>query len=141
MPGSDNVHPTVSDVAAWQIWESAWDLAGWLADGAFPMTGKRVLELGCGGALPGLVAALHAAEVTLQDLNREVLEQWTGYNARLSGVAERVTLVAGEWAALGSILPEHSFDLILSAETVYSAASYAALAHCLRRFLHPQGCA
>ncbi len=56
-----------------KLWESAVDLARFLlhqycggAPGGGGMAGMRVLELGCGHGLPGIVCALADAEVTFQ---------------------------------------------------------------------------
>ena len=53
-----------------KLWECAIDLAAHLRhlqqSGKFQLTGKRVMELGCGHGLPGIVALLAGAEVHFQ---------------------------------------------------------------------------
>lgn len=62
-----------------KLWESAVDLARFLLDRFCDggrtgggMAGMRVLELGCGHGLPGIVCALAGAHVTFQVQRREV---------------------------------------------------------------------
>ncbi|XP_050710819.1 histidine protein methyltransferase 1 homolog isoform X2 [Eriocheir sinensis] len=49
------------------IWECTWDLLNHLADMDIIFKNKRVLEIGCGAALPAIFCALHGAHITLQD--------------------------------------------------------------------------
>ena len=55
---------------------------------AEPLKGLRLLDLGCGGGLVGLWAAIHGAEVTAVDLNSHAVEL-TAENARRLGLEER----------------------------------------------------
>nr|XP_053645551.1 histidine protein methyltransferase 1 homolog isoform X1 [Cherax quadricarinatus] len=56
-----------------KVWECTWDLLQFLADSDIKLKGNRVLELGCGTALPALYCALQGAHITLQDYNEEVI--------------------------------------------------------------------
>ncbi|XP_078676468.1 protein-lysine methyltransferase METTL21E-like [Branchiostoma floridae x Branchiostoma belcheri] len=51
-----------------RVWPSAVDLCHFLQKGEFPMQDKKVLELGAGIGLVGIVASLLGADVTLTDL-------------------------------------------------------------------------
>ncbi|XP_042211811.1 histidine protein methyltransferase 1 homolog isoform X2 [Homarus americanus] len=56
-----------------KVWECTWDLLHYFAASGIKMKGCRVLEVGCGAALPALYAAIHGAHITLQDYNEEVI--------------------------------------------------------------------
>ena len=59
-----------------KVWECTLDMLQFISDkGADLVAGKRVLELGCGQGLPGIMCAkLGAASVLLQDYNDEVIK-------------------------------------------------------------------
>lgn len=127
-----------------------WPLLHWLArscrhsHGVAGATGGRVLEIGCGAALPGIACGLSGADVTLCDLNAEVLEQTTAPNIAANAascavasarsgqagscestfdeIVARFGMVSGDWAGLGGHLTSAGFapfDLILASETIY----------------------
>ncbi|MDT8324291.1 MAG: hypothetical protein RRA94_09275 [Bacteroidota bacterium] len=50
-----------------ELWHSAVALAEHLSEGKLPLAGRRVLEIGCGLALPAIVAAAAGARVTCSD--------------------------------------------------------------------------
>ena len=62
-----------------KIWECTHDLIDCLStDSTVSLYGSRVLELGCGMGLPGILALMSGAEcVHFQDYNREVLNCMT----------------------------------------------------------------
>jgi len=117
----------------------------------------RVLELGCGHGVPG-IASLMAREkmekdgkdttllCTLADYNEEVLTEVTIPNARLNGVCEQCTFLAGDWDDLvaapskkqsEAFLSKDEFDLILTSDTIYNVDDAKKLAkvihHCLKK--------
>ena len=139
-----------------KLWECAVDLAAYLRGGAgaseLPpqLAGAAVLELGCGHGLPGVVAALGgAADVTFQDFNAEVLHALTApcASANLARAAPpgaarpRLRFFAGDWGALPPLLPAASYDVVLSADTIYSVDSQPRLLAAIAAALRPSGCA
>ncbi|ODM90811.1 Methyltransferase-like protein 23, partial [Orchesella cincta] len=64
------------------VWPSAPILAWYLYEHRQYLPGKRVLELGAGTALPGVVAALLGAQVTLSD-SAKLPQVWTSANEPL----------------------------------------------------------
>jgi predicted nicotinamide N-methyase len=80
------------------------------------LTGKRILELGCGLGLAGLAAALAGAKVVLTDYMEEAL----GYareNARLNEVPNgNVTFMTLDWQEPRSL---GTFDYIIGSEILY----------------------
>ncbi len=70
-----------------KVWECAFDLVNYLASTQMDVSGKKVLELGCGAALPGLFAMKSGAEcVHFQDYNPEVLRFLTIPNVLLNSI-------------------------------------------------------
>ncbi|XP_024544691.1 histidine protein methyltransferase 1 homolog [Selaginella moellendorffii] len=113
-----------------KLWECAIDLVDTLRreiqDGQLSFRGKRVLEVGCGHGLPGILACIKGASVVhFQDFNAEVLKCLTIPNvhanldyarARLSQstdaltptrstvIAPEVQYFAGDWDNVGCLL-------------------------------------
>ena len=133
---------TTSDVqtgvyeGGFKLWEGALDLVKLLATqqrqgASMPAS---VLELGCGHGLPGIYALQQGAGlVTFSDYNKEVLELTTCPNVRRN-VGEqtfsRAEFYAGAWRGMSRYMetvelktPDQTqFDLILTAETIYTEA-------------------
>ncbi|KAK9805883.1 hypothetical protein WJX73_000781 [Symbiochloris irregularis] len=163
-----------------KLWECALDLARSLQLNAGAkatsqsLQGHKVIELGCGHGIPGIVALLAGAAVDFQDYNAEVLSRLTCPNVaanctssdqagtstasaescfppepsaasdahlgtsgkpprRSTGPSTR--FFAGDWAAMPSFLRSEglvgTYDLVLSAETIYSQDSLRALHDCI----------
>ena len=134
-----------------KLWECALDLAAFLRSPEAPQTrGARVLELGCGHGLPGCVAALQgASEVVFQDYNAPVLHRLTAPTVACnlaradSPLSPRLRFVSGDWGALADsdILPAAAFDLVLTADSIYSERSQPHLLRLILRSLAPGGIA
>ena len=92
------------------LWESAIVMAGQLAQDAAAIEGKRVLELGAGVGLPGLVARGLDAQVWQTDLLPGALAL-AAYNAQQNGIADIEYFQADwlQWSHTGR------YDLILGA--------------------------
>lgn len=116
------------------LWESALALAERLAGEPQRVAGKRVLELGAGVGLPGLVARNCGAEVWLTDHDASVL-QIARDNARRNGVGE-IHAIAADWR---NWTIDQQYDVILGADIVYESAAWDALEHIFRRNLAPAG--
>lgn len=97
-----------------ELWPSAIALARTVA--REPLGGVRVLELGCGLALPALAAARTGAEVLATDWSRDAVAA-AASNARDAGLAIR-TLVA-DWREPAPLLAAGPFDLVLAADVLY----------------------
>ncbi|KAF9990305.1 hypothetical protein BGZ75_002619 [Mortierella antarctica] len=69
-----------------KTWECALDLVAYLAEQKESFDGKRVLELGCGSALPGIYVLTQSdsVKVDLQDYNDQVLKLVTLPNVLLN---------------------------------------------------------
>lgn len=113
-------------------WAHLWSGARVLAAAVPPQAG-RVVELGCGLGLPGLVAARRGAQVTFVDRERLPLE-FAASSARANGVA--AARVAGDFATPPFAT---AFDLVLAAEILYDRAGFRALAVALARLAGVHG--
>lgn len=148
----------------YKLWECSIDLAEYLVlhknellENVIPRgiisRPLRVLELGCGIGLPGLAAQRILPENTqlwLSDFNDSVLLETTwpsllscpleeGYQQGKISSLYRQT-VAGDWLAFSSWLKAHNeppFDIILSAETLYSPLHCEKIAYFITQHLTP----
>jgi predicted nicotinamide N-methyase len=120
------------------LWRSGVELARELE--GEELRGLRVVELGCGLALPSIAAARAGASVLATDVSREALAL-AKRNAQANGV--RIETAALDWADRGaaagrppSIEPlarGDSFDLVLAADVLYERPAVAALLDLLPR--------
>jgi predicted nicotinamide N-methyase len=160
-----------------KLWEGSIDLAQFAAQTLFPpppssshstTTRPRVMELGCGHGLPGLVALLSGCEVHFQDYNKEVLQQLTIPNAATNWQLQCTTTTttttgnnnnnnitntnkappqaryfAGDWASLSLLMDtlqlSGTYDIVFSAETVYSIDSVNSLVDCIKKCIKYPG--
>src|SRR4051812_3232572 len=95
-----------------------------------PLAGRQVVELGCGMAVPSLVAARAGAEVLASDEDPEALEL-VERNARENNL--RLHTARVEWASAGGLVARGPFDLVLAADVLYERASVATLLALLPR--------
>jgi predicted nicotinamide N-methyase len=110
------------------LWRSGVALASEL-DGA-ALRGLRVVELGCGLAVPSIAAARAGAEVLATDACGEALSL-VARNARLNRV--RVETARIDWTAPAELLERAPFDLVVAADVLYERPSVAALLSLLPR--------
>ncbi|EFJ45855.1 hypothetical protein VOLCADRAFT_105747 [Volvox carteri f. nagariensis] len=115
---------------------------------ASELQGKKVLELGCGHGLPGVLALMCGAEVHFQDYNQEVIRRLTIPNVisnmeRLPRSRSRPSAryFSGDWRLVGEHLTSKGYgghyDLILSSETIYSVPAQERLLECIKQLLQP----
>jgi predicted nicotinamide N-methyase len=124
----------VSEPPYWaHLWIGARALARDLAE-SDDLTGRRVLDLGCGLGLPGLVAAARGASVVFADHVPAALEFVRASAARNGFRAARCVAIDFTRDAL-----DEAFDVILGAEVVYDPESYDALCRFLDRHLAAGG--
>jgi predicted nicotinamide N-methyase len=113
----------------WSIlWRSGVALARELAD--VPLRGLRVVELGCGLAVPSIAAARAGAAVLATDSDAEALEL-AELNARANEV--RIETASVEWDSPDELLERAPFDLVLAADILYERPGVAALLSLLPR--------
>jgi predicted nicotinamide N-methyase len=113
----------------WSIlWRSGVALAREL-DGV-ALRGLRVVELGCGLAVPSIAAARAGASVLATDANGEALEL-VARNAHANDVQIETAMV--DWAEPDELVRRAPFDLVLGADLFYERTSVAVLLSLLPR--------
>ncbi len=90
----------------------------------------RVVELGCGLALPSIAAARAGARVLATDVCEEALAL-ADRNARANGVELETARV--DWAEPAELVRRAPFDLVLAADVLYERANVAPLLSLLPR--------
>ena len=119
------------------MWECGIDLMDYLIENV-SIEGNRVLELGCGHGIPGIYCAKESAtEVVFQDYNEEVLRNVTMPNFKRNCADKNSKFYSGGWADYSEL--GGGFDLILTADTIYSVASYDSLLEAIRTTLNSTG--
>jgi predicted nicotinamide N-methyase len=118
------------------LWPASIALAHDLSARAELLRGKRVLELGAGTGVPGIVAASLGATV-LQIDRSEVAIHLSRLNAQRNEQAGLVARVA-EWDAFHSDEP---FDLIIAADVLYVTNMHDRLRAICDAYLAPGGTA
>jgi predicted nicotinamide N-methyase len=111
-----------------ELWPSALALAEAVA--ARGIAGARVVELGCGLAIPSIVAALAGAEVIAADWSPDAVE-FAAENARRNGAS--LETLHCSWAAPEPLLARAPFDLVLAADVLYERRDVALLLDLLPR--------
>jgi predicted nicotinamide N-methyase len=110
------------------LWRSGVALAHEL-DGA-PLRGVRVVELGCGLALPSIAATRAGADVLATDEAPEALTL-AERNADANGV--HLATALADWSEPGGLLRQGPFDMVLAADVLYERQNVAALLTLLPR--------
>ena len=116
------------------LWPAAIALAHELAARADALRGKRVLELGAGTGLPGLVAAHVGAQVVQTDYQDEAL-MVCGLNARRNGIGN-VSLRQVDWTDWNDT---DQYDFIIGSDILYGERLHPSLRHILTQNLAPGG--
>ncbi|GFN90751.1 histidine protein methyltransferase 1 homolog [Plakobranchus ocellatus] len=94
---------------------------------------QKHIKLGCGAGLPGVYCcSCGAKKVDFQDYNEEVLQLLTHTNVHKNISEETVTqcrYFSGDWCSFSQFLQHEKlrYDVILTAETIYSPKNYACL--------------
>ena len=119
-----------------RLWPSGLALATALAADP-PPPGTRVLELGCGLALPSVVAARAGAAVLATDGLGDAVA-FAAHNLVLNEVVADVAHAS--WSEHGDALAARGpFDLVLAADVLYTRANVETMLRLLPRLLEPLG--
>ena len=123
------------DVPYWAMpWPSGRVLAETVAAEP-PPPATRVLELGCGLALPSIAAARAGAQVLATDGASDAVA-FAAHSFALNEVEAEVALV--DWASQGEALAERGpWDLVLAADVFYLQANVQLALRLLPRLLAP----
>ena len=110
------------------LWRSGVALARELDE--MELAGRRVVELGCGLAVPSFAAARAGATVLATDTCSEALTL-VARNARENDLPVETALV--DWAEPEALVERAPFDLVLTSDVLYERASFARLLSLLPR--------
>ncbi|XP_008694139.1 histidine protein methyltransferase 1 homolog isoform X2 [Ursus maritimus] len=152
-----------------KIWECTFDLLAYFTKAKVKFVGKKVLDLGCGSGLLGIVAFKGGAkEIHFQDYNSMVIDEVTLPNVvansmledegndvnepdvkrcRKSNVAQELCkcrFFSGEWSEFCKLVLSSEkffgkYDLILTSETIYNPDYYSTLHQTFLRLLDKNG--
>jgi SAM-dependent methyltransferase len=116
-----------------KIWEASSVLATYLA-GLPPDPSKRMLEIGCGIGVTGIVASSFGHRVTLAETNPHALA-FAEANAKLNGCRE-IEIRQLDWNR--PFLPMR-FDYIVGSEVIYRKSDIESILNLFKSFLLPSG--
>src|SRR4051812_30721284 len=94
------------------------------------LAGRRVVELGCGLAVPSLASARAGADVLATDASGDALAL-VARNARVNGVPVETARI--DWDDPGELFARAPFDLVLASDVLYERASVALMLSLLPR--------
>ncbi|MBP6334479.1 MAG: methyltransferase domain-containing protein [Bacteroidia bacterium] len=130
-------HEDVKDerIPYWaDLWPSAVALSEYLLRSKIVQPGTKVLELGCGLGLPGIVAGKVGAQVVFSDYLQGALDlaerNWKRNN---NGIAEFVLM---DWR---NPLPGLNAELIIASDIAYEKKSFNDLVSAFKTLLTPEG--
>ncbi|XP_062236436.1 protein N-lysine methyltransferase METTL21A [Platichthys flesus] len=111
------------------LWDAAVVLSVYMEQGGeLTLKGKRVIELGAGTGLAGIVAALLGAEVTVTDRASALDLLSTNVKSNLPpGCQGSATVSELTWGQGLDRYPAGGFDLVLGADIVYLEDTFVAL--------------
>lgn len=125
----------------WGYWDRIWPsevaLSECLIQQFFPtkLTGIKVLEIGCGTGLAGVVAAQLGAFTMFSDMVPITLEA-VKESCRLNHISNFGTCTL-DWSE--TIEPKEPYDLVLGSEVFYDEGILANISHVLEQVLTPGG--
>lgn len=113
-----------------EVWPSALALSRYLLENPALITDKRILEIGCGLGLPGIVAGTWADRVTLTDYLPEAL-QLAAYNWKINHGTEPL-IECYDWRNGETIIEA---DVVLASDVAYERRMFDPLRETIKRYL------
>lgn len=119
-------------------WATAWPSGLTLAEAIAgrSLGGRRVLELGCGLALPSLAAAAAGARVLATDSSPDAVA-FAAHNLALNELEGEVAVA--DWRSAEALVDGGPWDLVLAADVLYLRHNVEALLRVLPRLIKPGG--
>lgn len=129
-------HGVTSDETGTVIWGAAVGLARHLTPAM--VGGKRVLELGCGGGAPSLVACHYGAtRVVATDFGASALSRM--YQHAVRNDCPGIDVYYIDWENLPTDCDSYMSDVILAADVIYGNINVDAFVNAVDLFLAPGG--
>ena len=120
-------------------WPSARALSIFMSERKTQFTKKRGIEVGCGLALPAIVAAKIGASMQTSDFHPDV-NAWVQKNAELNSV--KIQYTQWDWTDLETAPSDihlGAYDFVLASDVLYESRHPEDLARALARLVTPQG--
>ncbi len=120
------------------IWPSARALATFMSERKKLFNKKRGIEVGCGLALPAILAAKMGAQIQATDFHPDVAA-WVKSNADLNNA--RIDYVKWDWTdrTTNPEIAIRSYDFVLASDVLYESRHPRELASALERLVSPTG--
>ncbi|CAM9278248.1 unnamed protein product [Chrysoparadoxa australica] len=123
-------------------WPSAIVLAHWVKTQEHELPGMRVLELGAGTSLPGVLAARLGAAVTLTDRTKGqdvLLNIAKTIELNKDGMLGTCDVQGLTWGTVGGGWVGKTFDVVLGSDVLYSSKDFDAVLASVHFLLSEQG--
>lgn len=117
-----------------ELWPSAVGLSEYLVDNPDLIRGKRVVEIGCGLGLPGIVAGLLGGKVVLTDYLKPALK-FAADNWKLNIASPPETSIL-DWRSPGDFPPA---DVLLASDVAYESRAFAPLLIAMKKLVVKKG--
>lgn len=122
------------------VWPAARGLGQWLQSRKSLLSGKSGIELGCGLAIPSLIAVKLGAQVLTTDFHPDV-KDWVAINAKLNHLS--LPYLEWNWDQWNSPdFPKdwiQGFDFVLASDVLYEKIHPESLARACHRLVRPNG--
>ncbi|CAH0555253.1 unnamed protein product [Brassicogethes aeneus] len=129
-----------------KIWECTYDLINYINSLNISFKNKRVLDLGCGSGMVGILTYLLNSKCYFQDYNNEVISNITIPNVIINSrkhnkPIENAKFFDGDWQSFLELMQKEcsKFDYILTSETIYNTENYTKLINVFRHSLKKDG--
>ncbi len=133
--GDDHEDVRDEKIPYWaDLWPSAIALSNFIVRNKLVQSGSKVLELGCGIGLPGIVAGKMGAQVVFTDYIQEALDLAKVNWSRNNNLDAEFVLM--DWR---NPLQEVRADIILASDIAYEKKSFEHLLRAFRILLHSTG--
>jgi predicted nicotinamide N-methyase len=132
---NDDVELTDERIPYWaDLWPSAIALSEFISENENLVAGKKILEIGCGLGLAGIVAAKYGGNVMLTDYLPAALE-FVAYNWKLNFTTEADTRLL-DWRNPQGIPP---VDVLLASDVAYESRAFKPLLKAIKTLVKKDG--
>lgn len=117
------------------LWHSALALSYWMARNPERIKGKRIIELGCGLGLPGIVASMLGGQVVFTDYVQGALD-FARLNLEQNQTDHQAAFQLLDWRKP----PVNStYDIVLAADVAYERRFFQPLYKCIHTLIGDEG--